>query len=157
MVPDGGGSTPAVTPSSTATGAPVLPEEAKGNTKAGAIAFVKHYVEVMNYFQRTGIQAPLSNLETPGCRSCDRVRSGISKIYGAGGSIKGGAWTVMSSAAVPARDDWIVTVRIKYSKQVIFPTRGGMPTKSSSSHLPVSFVVTYMSKQWKVRQWSRFG
>jgi len=55
---------PAPSISSTPTPSPpTLPDAAKANTKAGAIAFVKYYVELVNHAQATGDVGKLQSVE----------------------------------------------------------------------------------------------
>ena len=50
-------SSPSASPSATP---PEMPAAAKKKTKAGAIAFVRHYVELINYAGRSGEPRPLA-------------------------------------------------------------------------------------------------
>src|SRR4051794_697515 len=80
-------SVPSASPVSTTPAPPALPEAAKANTKAGAIAFVKYYVQLINHAQATGDVAALAAVEDPGCSSCASGRRLLKKIYESGGHI----------------------------------------------------------------------
>lgn len=73
----------------TATGPvePVMPEAAKKPTKAGAVAFVKHYWDVVHFAEVTGTVSPLRSLSGPGCTRCLGGIGGLSQIFANGGRI----------------------------------------------------------------------
>src|SRR5689334_7529083 len=91
--------------SSSTTPAPrVMPEAAKANTKAGAVAFAKYCIALINHAQATGDVEALAAVEDPDCKSCSKVRHSVTRIYGAGGSIAGGTWRPHMSVALRNAD-----------------------------------------------------
>src|SRR5689334_5309504 len=80
---------------------PVMPDAAKETTKAGATAFVRHYVDVLNYATFTGDTEPAHSLDGGKCKSCERMLASIESIYSAGGHVEGGAWTPTPVSDVP--------------------------------------------------------
>lgn len=152
--PSGDASTPVVTPSSTPTAAPVLPEQAKGNTKAGAIAFVRHYVDVVNFAIETGRTGDLANLSHKSCGSCDRLIENVSKVYAGGGWITGGTCRTSRAWAGPIDSaNWLVKVRCTYADQVTHHA-GGSVAESKGLARVFQFVVQYRPVR-KVTSWSR--
>ena len=79
--------------------APALPEAAKAHTKAGAEAFVRHFLDTANYAQETGETSPLAALSADGCRSCDAGVAGLKTVFAAGGRYDGGTVSVQSLAS----------------------------------------------------------
>src|SRR3954453_2948158 len=73
---------------------PVMPAAAKEKTKAGAVAFVRHYIDALNFAQSTGKVETLAELESSTCGSCKSVRDDLSKLYQSGGHLKGGQWSI---------------------------------------------------------------
>ncbi|MCU1531671.1 MAG: hypothetical protein JWO49_1242 [Arthrobacter sp.] len=69
---------------------PVLPEEAKAETKEGAIAFAKHWYALLNYAYQTGEFRPMDDVTDPSCRLCSKVRPGILEWNSEGRWIAGG-------------------------------------------------------------------
>src|SRR6188472_1118800 len=67
---------PSTSPSPSAT-PPVMPAAAKEKTKAGAIAFVRHYIGLINYTQATGSTAELAQSETSDCNTCRQSREAV--------------------------------------------------------------------------------
>lgn len=82
--------TASATPSPTAEPAPEMPAAATKRTKAGAIAFVRHYITLSNRAVTTGEVAALRRLSTPECASCSNLMNETTALYAAGGSIRGG-------------------------------------------------------------------
>ena len=61
-----------VTPSQSPTGPPPMPDKARGSSRKAAVAFVRHWVDTLNYSADTGStdSAPLEALSSPGCDAC---------------------------------------------------------------------------------------
>jgi hypothetical protein len=141
------------TPSVSATPSPpALPEAAKANTRAGAIAFVRHYIELVNYAQMTGDVSALSIVEDPGCKSCSKGRDYLSRIYGAGGHIAGGAWTVRHVRAKKSGENWAVTATGDFASSDAYASPGADPQHADGGPALTNFIVWH-SDQWKVRAW----
>jgi len=89
--------TSSTSPTSTPSGPvePVLPEAAKEPTEAGAKAFAEFYWEdVVSYAQATGDTRLLRRLSAATCYPCDGGADAIEDIYGRGGVIGGGQYTL---------------------------------------------------------------
>ncbi|MGY2873811.1 hypothetical protein ACVW00_001001 [Marmoricola sp. URHA0025 HA25] len=148
-------STPVTSPVSTTPSAPVLPEEAKANTKAGAVAFVKYYVELINHAQATGDVGSLQAVEAKECRSCANARETLNTIYGAGGHIEGGALSasITSAARRPDPGEWTVFAAVSFGPQKVIRPDGSTSLKGGRSVM--TLVVRYQNAAWLVDQWSR--
>jgi hypothetical protein len=148
-------SSPATTPVSTTPAPPVMPEAAKANTKAGAVAFVRYYVELINHAQATGEVGQLALVAAPACKSCGSVQQTVADIYGSGGHIEGGEWhaTITSSARRPDLHAWSVFTTVTYGRQKVVRSNGATELKGGQSL--ITFVVRHAEASWKVVQWSR--
>jgi hypothetical protein len=131
-----------------------MPDAAKANTKAGAIAFVKYYVELINRAQSTGDTDSLAAVEADRCRSCSQARNAVDHIYASGGHIEGGDWSVDIRSATRRPDvrGWTVLVFARYGAQTIVRADGKTDLKGGSSL--ITFAVR-RNAQWNVLQWSR--
>jgi hypothetical protein len=147
------------TPASTTPSPPVMPEAAKANTKAGAVAFVKYYIELINHAQATGDTQPLKDVEDPGCTSCTRARGALDKIYEAGGSISGGALSFRygSIAPSPRFKGWLVSGTLRFAPQSVIAKAGNAAKDFSGGSAPVNAFVSRHneSHQWRVMDWTR--
>ena len=150
-------STPAASPVSTTPSPPVMPEAAKANTKAGAIAFVRHYIEVFNFAQTTGSATDLSGLSSQRCDECTAAIDALEHIYGSGGHIEGGALTPRAIAAEHnrAEDMWVVLAQIDSGPQSVASSATSSPMNLPGGRRSMSFSVIQEHGGWKVRAWSR--
>jgi Family of unknown function (DUF6318) len=148
-------SSPATSPVSTTPSAPALPDEAKANTKAGAIAFVRYYIALINHAQATGDVDALAAVEDPGCRSCISARQTLGDIYQSGGHIEGGALDASIGGASPRPDlkGWTVIVTARFGPQDVVRSDGATHLKGGRSL--ITFVVRHSEESWTVLQWSR--
>lgn len=92
---------PPPTPSATASPSaspsaepPEMPAAAKVDGRRGTEAFVRYYVELINFAGSSGQTRPLLQSSADDCVKCRDLASGIDEIYASGGRIVGGGWTV---------------------------------------------------------------
>ena len=89
--PSSSPSSPVVSSSSEAA-VPVLPDEARGDDDAAAVAFVEHWVELVNYALRTGDIEPLEAVTGPSCGTCEVLYADLADR---GGRDASGRWTFL--------------------------------------------------------------
>lgn len=93
----------APTTSGPADGPPELPEAAKAKTTAGAKAFVRYYVDVLNYSFHTQDTKTLGSLASQRCNVCGAIVTGLNRTRRSGGSQSDGAWSVNEQFSVPGQ------------------------------------------------------
>src|SRR5436190_10373811 len=144
---------PSSSPSASAT-PPVLPAAAKPKTKAGADAFVRHYVSVLNYAGASGDTGPLRDLSLDTCVKCAALTNGIDRVYGAGGELNGGGWTVVGTKAYGWRQGhFFLDARINSAPQQLVPKKGAAPQQFAGAKNRLrSFVLERDSTGWKVSE-----
>jgi hypothetical protein len=117
--------TPSPTASATpASPAPTAPAEASEHTDLGAIAFAKHFVEVLNYTAESGDVRQLRRVSTAACESCRNIIRTTQDVYAAGGYVRGGEWSVETQSVFrPSNQSGgrIVTFDIGATRQVFRP------------------------------------
>lgn len=144
---------PSATPVSTTPSAPAMPDAAKENSKAGAIAFVRHYVELINHLQRTGDNAPLRDASLPTCKSCKAVARAAGAIYGVGGHVEGGDWSITkASAARSTRTLWQVSVEGRIAPSKVIGGPSSVPSSGTGGRANAHFFLSF-ERGWKVAQW----
>ena len=94
---------------------PVMPEEAKVESKEGLIAFARHWYDLANYGYETGDVEPLKAISGPDCTACNGLYSTIGKGYVEGDWIAGATVEVTSIAS-----DFILTEAGEYQVLVMF-------------------------------------
>jgi hypothetical protein len=82
---------PTPSPSPTAA-APTLPAEARGTSQAAAKAFVRHWIDVLNYAGTSGDHDALRQVSDSSCTACTAIADFIEKVNVSGGRIDGKGW-----------------------------------------------------------------
>jgi hypothetical protein len=142
-------------PSPSPTAAPTLPDAARANTKAGAIAFVRFYIDAFNHAQATGDTSMLALLEGPACRSCREVRQSIEHTYRAGGHAVGGALSIDGQEIHRSVGrQWVVDVAGHFSPSTIYASAGATPQHDKGGSTAASFFVRF-NDGWEVVRWTR--
>lgn len=153
-MPSSSGST---TPSASPTGPvePVLPEAAKANTKAAAVAFVRYYVDLINYAQATGDVDGLRAASDPACVLCDNVADTLFDLYDRGGHLSGGDWSITNMEVFATGDaSWGSAVRVRTTAQTV--TRKGQQEQHVvGARSSQSFALMREDAGWVVKTWSR--
>ena len=132
-----------------------MPAQAKADTEAGAIAFVKHYIDVFNYASNTGDVAELQRLSDPKCEGCNNYIELYKNTYAAGGYFKDSDW-VLSSPELEQQDkDLVVFAHAtapagKFKKGASDPEKLGDPENDD-----LTFVPNHISGTWILEEFGR--
>jgi hypothetical protein len=76
------------------TTSPSAQGEARAKTPAGASAFTRFYLGLINDAYRTGASEPLRRYAGPSCSSCTSIAAAVDDIYDNGGRAEGGRLSV---------------------------------------------------------------
>ena len=143
------------TPSASASPtAPTLPASARARSKAGAVAFARHYVQLINYAGASGDTVPLQGNSLTSCVKCHDLSKGIDKIYDSGGFIAGGGWKVVAARSFGFRGDYFfVDLAISSSPQVVVQ-KTGAPARTfpGAKRRLRSFVLRYNRQHWRLAE-----
>lgn len=145
-------SSPSSATSSPTVAVPELPEAATVGDAAGAEAFVRHWVDVLNYAYQTGDTGPLDAITLPDCELCEGNAADIENVYRSGGLLEGGVVTVDLVRSPPPDADGTVIVSTRYaqadlidvSEEGIRETLRGFPAENAG------FVLDYVDGSWFV-------
>lgn len=152
---------PATSPEPAASpkpGPPDLPPAATKDTKAGAIAFAHHYIDLINYAQATGDVRALKEVEDPGCESCIGGRRRVSEIYESGGRIVGGDLAFRPTGALKNANPpgWTVFGSITYGPQrIVSAEPAESPQALDGGTSTVSIVLGRATSAWYIADWTR--
>lgn len=153
---EGASAAPSATPTPTEV-PPELPIEAKGTTAASAKAFVRHYIDLINYATASGDTAPLATAGASMCVSCNNVIDKIDRVYRAGGSIESDGWAIRSISMVPrtslAKPQF--DVGLAMSPQRVTEKKGASPRTYEGGRLPATFKLRRQDESWIVIEWER--
>ncbi|MBA2443730.1 MAG: hypothetical protein H0V49_00130 [Nocardioidaceae bacterium] len=81
----------------------MLPEAAKEHSQAGARAFVKHYIEALNYSFQSNDPRSLRSISSDDCTVCAELIAAVQKLRKTGGEQRGGLWTASKVSFVPTQ------------------------------------------------------
>lgn len=133
---------------------PTLPPDAQDATKAGALAFVGYYWDLVSYSLVTGDLRALTGLAGPACHGCDGGADFIRSVYEQGGSVDAEPYKVLSITGkrlVTSNDSSVFTgtVRTRSSRQVI-RIPGEAPQRVDPVTEVFSFTVIHTNDAWRV-------
>lgn len=109
--------------------APARPAEMDRIDETGAIAAAEYALLVAHYAVATGDLAEWDRLSTSDCGFCANIRESVLEVYGAGGRLEGGAFTLGDGAVVATDPSMnIFAVDIPYKNEAVneFDSEGGL-------------------------------
>jgi hypothetical protein len=129
---------------------PSLPPGAKASNRAGAEAFVRYYVELVNFAGRTGDTTELER-RSSGCSSCDNLVSAFRTTYAQGGHYETRGWRIDSQFTVPeSRGTWVSLLEVRQPPMIWVERAGAEPTELPPKRLKLRFEVEWLSHGWSV-------
>jgi Family of unknown function (DUF6318) len=154
-----GGPTPSGPPAATTTptaaspphdGPPVLPALAREHSNAGAKAFARYYIDVLNHAHEVGGVRQLRSLGTDTCLPCQILIEGIVDTEHRGGSQQGGHWQVQFAGSLPSngRRDAHVLVRIHVRPGISRRSRNDKPHHIHPQNVAYQFDLRWYDRSW---------
>lgn len=133
---------------------PSLPASARKPNKAGAVAFAHHYIDLVNFASRTGDLVTLREASAASCRSCQNILKILEGVYGRGGRVQGGHWTVRSYSAVAAgpRATWLVAMNLRADSQVVRSGAKAAPEERAGGDFSASLYAKRSVHAWQVKR-----
>lgn len=104
---------PSATPTPSPSGPPTLPPEARGTSDKAAIAFVRHWIDLVNYAGDTLDTRPLRVVSAPSCDGCLGGIRALESIRSRGGKLLNHQWTIRSTELV-SRSPELLQVRVMF-------------------------------------------
>lgn len=143
---------PSATTATPTASAPSMPAQAKQDTPEGAAAFVKHYIDVVNYASSTGDVEELSRLSSPKCEGCQSYIKLYRDTYAAGGYFKGGDWKAGKLRLEFGGSEQFVTTRVDVARGEYKRTDSDSVRQSRGDDTTISFGVDRPSSVWQISQ-----
>jgi hypothetical protein len=147
--------TPGSSPSGldrTASAAPTLGAEGRQRTAEGGEAFLRFWFATLDYAVRTGQVTGLEEISDSACVECQRALLSIRESYAAGGSLRGGAYTVRSVVPVGlAAGEQNSTLDVVFDRSP--RSSVGQDGQPRGSLAGVSFVVSRVLLAWDGDGW----
>jgi hypothetical protein len=83
---------------------PVMPPLAKEKSTAGAKAFIRYFVEVLNYSHVAESTQRLRRLSASDCAVCKAIASAIEEMRRRGGRQEGAEWVILGLGSLPSSE-----------------------------------------------------
>jgi Family of unknown function (DUF6318) len=136
----------------TGPSAPELPAAAKKHTKAGAIAFVRYYLDLLNYATHTGDVGPINRYSQDDCVGCQDDARFYEALYARGGWAKGlhrGVHRVTGSA--PARpEDVYIGIEMNRTSGSYQLRRGAKTQTLPREQSRLDFYLVWVQGHWMI-------
>lgn len=128
---------------------PKLPAAAKAPTRAGAEAFVRYYIKLLNYASQTGGTQGLTGTadECIGCRKYEHL---FSRTYENGGSFVGNLWRPFGFTVARGPDGFFVLTQVKAEAGKFTPNAGARPRPLEADTYSLRFTLTRSGGSWFV-------
>jgi len=134
---------------------PSLPAAAEGDSVRSAKAFVRHYIELLNYAMTTGDTDAFRAAATDGCGGCQDYVDLFGSTYDEGGFYRSRGWS-LDRVLVGGQDESAVLFSIKATAApIVFRERSGTGLKRSARD-PISFslLVERGDESWSMEDFS---
>ncbi len=118
-------------------------------TKAGAVAFVRHWVEVFNEAGASGDTRELREISAPGCTSCRQVAEAIDQWESEGTGLESDGWRILAVQPVETQKSgpYDIAVRIRRTPERLLSADGDREEFPGSEEAYTTRV------RWQGRQW----
>lgn len=127
-----------------------------GSSPEAAEAFVRYWVEALNFAARTGRTQALREASSPGCSSCQEIITGVERVHGAGGYYRDDAWSVTGIEYRPLHPetDPVLTVDVEVLAEALVAGEPGYEPKFDVGEHSLIFWLGGNRTQdaWVVRQ-----
>jgi hypothetical protein len=129
-----------------------MPSEAKGTGAKAAKAFVRYWVEALNYAGVSGHVEVLAANSAPSCVSCNGVIQSIRKVHRHGGHYEGDGWSVDTIKYQPLQpgDRPVLTVGVDIAPQVLVAHKGATAKKFDGGPRSMTFRLERAGERWLV-------
>jgi hypothetical protein len=127
--------------------APPVTSEQPG--KAGAAAFVRYYIELLNYAAQTGDVQGLRDF-APDCRGCGLFADLYEEPYARGGYFEGYKWRVINLIAAPYGRDHDVLVGIRQAAGTYLDRTGAELEHHKPRKYEFRFTARYVGDTWRI-------
>lgn len=130
--------------------APALPDAATVGDAAGAEAFVRHWIDLLNYAYATGDAEPVKAVSDAGCEACQTIFSVVQQRAAGSKRLEGGLIKLVSVRSPPPDDLGLVGVSVRYEQAdgVEIAPDGSRTTVTGSPPDNFGFALTYDDGAW---------
>jgi len=142
---------PTSKPSPAAT-VPPMPAAALEGSDAGAIAFVRHYIDVFNYASNTGDVKKLNKLSDPDCEECNEYIDLYKETYIDGGYFQDSDWTMSQPTAELQGQTVVVFAHISAPTGSYRLTKNAAIQPGDREDFDGTFVPRFINGRWLLKE-----
>jgi hypothetical protein len=155
-------SPPSASPSATGTPSPTppaMPDAAKGTGEKSAKAFVRYYIDALNFATSTGDTTKVRAASVPACMSCDSMLDKIETVYRDGGYFRGAGWTITDIKYQPLqpRSRPILSVGVQLAEQEMLERQGGQVERFEGGPNRLTLKLVMSEVNWQVQKLDRLS
>ncbi|MCW2791818.1 MAG: hypothetical protein JWO76_916 [Nocardioides sp.] len=145
-------------PSPTPTGPvePTMPAAAKKQTAAGAEAFVRYYLDIVNFSQSSGDLRTLRRIADRECGACSAGLHFLERTFSEGGEIRGGSASLTrATSGLLNTGDYQVRGDLVSRRQVVDMPGSRRDKVYPGGTITVQFIVSPEDHSWLVAYWDK--
>ena len=134
--------------------APKMPALARENSEAGAEAAFRYFVATSNYSLATGELRPMRQTFDPNCEGCTTLTRYVSKVYEAGGYVKGNKMVIHSVETDFAEGDAFISAQVKTRPGSVSFGKGETPETIAPRNEPEDLfaALVFERERWIITQ-----
>lgn len=131
--------------------APVMPAQARVNSRAGARAFIRYYLAALNYGYLAGDSRAVARVAARDCAVCGAFANNIERIQRRGGGQTGGIWSVarLDPIASGPQSDEIFIGRVQIAEGTTRATRHAAMRPIHAESKYFEFHVSWSGSAWQ--------
>jgi len=134
--------------------APTLPAAAEGDSVRAAEAFVRHYIELLNYAMTTG-DTKAFRAASRDCEGCDRYAELFEEIAHAGGLAKTKGWSIDEIAVTMQTPAVFALFNVGSARVKSIPSKGSTPKIIPPDNYSLRLVLGNTHGEWFAREFTR--
>jgi hypothetical protein len=138
---------------------PTMPAEARGTSEKSAKAFVRFYIDALNFATATGDTHVAREFSDHTCNSCDAMLDKIEEVYREGGFFRGRGWAVTNIKYQPLqpRERPVLSVGIQLAPQEMVEVKGEDPKHFTGGPNHLTFHLSRTQSGWRVEKLDRLS
>ena len=136
-----------------------MPAGAKGTSEKSAKAFVRYYIDALNFATATGDTSRARELSGLRCDSCDSMLDKVETVYADGGYFRGDGWAVTGIKYQPLQPKRrpILSVGIQLAPQDMVEAEGQDVQHFEGGPNQLTLHLSHAESKWHVEQLDRLS
>jgi hypothetical protein len=140
--------TPTAPPSIAADPTPALPAATAKRNAEGASAFVRYWIELLNFATATGTTVELKRFSDGRCTSCRAAAEKIELVYSRGGDIESHGWVVGDLDVSRVEGSFLLRGQVTMSPQSVRTSAGARTQRFPGGSSLMTFQVQARRRGW---------